>query len=84
MMSRHKLKRQISQQFLSRDKFTLSQDMTFMSRLHYTIVKQIDATIDALLVQLPVNFCDMLHHVVLHLYSIIIIWQLIRTGFLAI
>ena len=39
MLSRDKLKHQVSQQFLLRDTFTLSCDITFMSlwKLHHTI-----------------------------------------------
>ena len=37
MMSRDKLKYKVSQQFLPRDKFILSHDMTLLSRGGYVI-----------------------------------------------
>ena len=53
MMSRDKLKRQVSQQFLLCDRFILSGDIMFMSRqrLHCTItVKHLDTIKDTFLV----------------------------------
>ena len=53
MMSHDKLKHQVRRQFLSRDKFILSHDITFMSHrwLRYTITaKQVNAAIDVFLV----------------------------------
>ena len=48
-----KFKHQVRGQFLSRDKFILSRDITFMSRrsLHHNITeKQINAAIDVFIV----------------------------------
>ena len=53
MVSRNKLKHQIKGQILSRDKFILSRDVTFMSHrwLRYTMTaKQVNAAIDVFLV----------------------------------
>ena len=53
MMSRDKLKHQVRGQFMSRDKFILLHDITFMSHrwLRYTMTaKQVNAAIDAFLV----------------------------------
>ena len=50
--------------FVSRDKFILSRDITFMSRrwLRYTMTaKQVNVAIDLFLVCLPVKYCDILH-----------------------
>ena len=64
-MLRDKLKHQVREQFLSRDKFTLSRDANFISHrwLRYTMTgKQVNTAIDVFLVWLPVKYCDMLHH----------------------
>ena len=53
MMSRNKLKQQVRGQFLSRDQFILSHDITFMSNrwLRYTMTaKQVNAAMDVFLV----------------------------------
>ena len=53
MMSGDKLKHKGSQQLLSRDKFVLQLDMTFLShwRIHCIMtVKQVDAAMDEFLV----------------------------------
>ena len=65
VMSRDKLKHQVREQLLSRDKFIPSRDITFMSHrwLRYTMTaKHVNAAIDVFLVWLPVKYCDMLHH----------------------
>ena len=56
---------QVRGQVLSRDKFSLSADITFMSHrwLRYTMTaKQVNVAIDVFLVWLPVKYCDMLHN----------------------
>ena len=53
MMSRDKLKHQVRGDVLSRDKFILSRDITFMSHrwLRYTMnAKQVNAAMDVFLV----------------------------------
>ena len=53
LMSRNKLKDQVKGQFLSRDKFILLHDITFMLNwwLRYTMTaKQVNAAIDVFLV----------------------------------
>ena len=72
MMSRDKLKYDVTQQFLSRDNFVLSCDIAFMlrQRLHYTIsVKQ--TAKDAFSVLLPVKYCDMLQNFATFIWYII-------------
>ena len=68
----------VTQQVETPDKSTIfvvsdkGHDFHVMWRLHYTTtVKHIDVTMDRLSVQQPMNCCDMLHQVVLNLYSIL-------------
>ena len=68
-MSCDKLKHQTGRDVLQHDQFIFSCDITFMlhRRLRNTMTaKQVDVAIDVFIILLPVKYCDLLHHFMLH------------------